>query len=301
MIGLSTCFFSQKNIHGQEILEQTKKLGCSYLELEYRISKEMFMEIKNYKHMYDIEIRSLHNFSFRPEEIPEEKADADFYNLSSMDIDERNQAISYTIQTIENANSIEAPYVVLHLGDTGQQKERDAFHHLANSTKWNPKEHIFFNDYSHERARLSQKSFDATRSSLDSLISIAEKENICLCIENRYYTHQIPNFEEIGTLLNEFKGAPIGVWLDFGHAYVQGLWGLPGLDDYIQQYDYAIKGIHLHDAKGSKDHLPPGQGDIHFEKHIQFLKKKVIILEINKRHSDGELQEGINIFNKIIQ
>ena len=51
-----------------------------------------------------------------------------------------------------------------------------------------------------------QKSLDSVLFSLDRLNREAEKKGVTLCIENRYYLHEIPSFDEIGSILNEFKG-----------------------------------------------------------------------------------------------
>ncbi len=293
-LGISTCFFSGKDLTGIEMLEKTASMGIGVLELEYRLSKDQFREILRNRNKFDISIISLHNNCYRPDEIPEDEVDADYFRLSSPDDEERNKAVYYTKKTIENASEADAEYVVLHLGDTGQPKLKKDFKALADSSEMIADGQRFIQDYLSKRNEIISGSLDGVKKSLEELLLYAERFSITLAVENRYYIYQIPDFQETGFLLSEFSGAPICFWLDIGHAYVKSLWGFPGIEDYFLAYREHIVGSHIHDVIGSRDHQPPGYGSINYQAYLDLFTSDIInILEINSRYNDIDMMNGI--------
>ena len=75
--------------------------------------------------------------------------------------------------------------------------------------------------------------------------------------ENRYYFQEIPDFDEIGIILNEFDGGRIRCWHDVGHAAVQENLGICTQKDLLEAYSDKIIGMHLHDVENLHDHLSP--------------------------------------------
>jgi sugar phosphate isomerase/epimerase len=47
-------------------------------------------------------------------------------------------------------------------------------------------------------------------------------------------------------------------------------------NDLLEAYSDEIIGIHLHDVRGHKDHLAPGQGGIDYQKIKPFLNSSII-------------------------
>ncbi len=62
----------------------------------------------------------------------------------------------------------------------------------------------------------------------------------------------------LGAIFDTFKGAPIGYWHDTGHAHANEILGLIPKNSLLQNYADQLIGIHLHDAIGLDDHIPPG-------------------------------------------
>ncbi len=299
-IGLSTCFFSNKGLTGNQILEKTASFGIDTLELEYRISRDIYREILAARDSFNISIKSLHNFCYRPDIVPETEADADYFRLSSTDDDERQMAVLYTKRTIENARDCGARYVVLHLGDTGQPKSKNMFKEIADEKVEVSVNDTFIREYSENRKRVIGKYLGNVVKSLDELLHYAERYGVTLAIENRYYIYQIPDYHEVGYLLDKFRGAPIGFWLDIGHAFVKSLWGCPGLDEYFYGYREHIIGSHIHDSLKSRDHQPPGFGTIDYSEYRDLFASEIVnILEINSRFSDEDLRDGIRYLQDI--
>jgi sugar phosphate isomerase/epimerase len=301
-LGISTCFFNNKEITAYEMMENTIQWGCNSLELEYRISREHFEIIKKNHQKYDLEIVSLHNFCYRPEHIPLSEADADYYRLSAHDEDERKKAVSYTLETIKNAAEIGAGYVVLHLGDSGQNKEKPQFQKLAARDMFtSPQSKEYLKQYRLERNTLAPAGMDSICKSLDEIIPFSERQSITLGIENRYYIHQYPDYEEMDLIFKKYSDAPLGLWLDFGHAQVKEVLGEHGIMDFLKRYKSKLLGCHIHDVKKIEDHLPPGKGDLNFISFKEYLKDDtVLILEIRSKHSNKDFIAGVDTIKKAL-
>lgn len=113
-----------------------------------------------------------------------------------------------------------------------------------------------------------------------------------LAIENRYYFREIPDFDEIGIILEEFRGGNVRYRHDVGDAVVQERLGMCRQRELLIAYADALVGIHLHDIKGLDDHFAPGQGEIRFEEISPFYKPHMTrILEIRPKVTKEELKK----------
>ena len=301
MIGISTCWWHNKTDNGEEIVREILQLGLESVELEYRLTESTYQQMKPHLQKH-LKVNSIHNFFPKPADLSGKRGSGDLFLLSSTDKDERQRAVQYTTRTIENAHDIEARAIILHLGRVditgvkptlserfhgGKRKEKDDLHEMEGQRQ--------------ERESRQRKNFDAVLRSLDVLNREAEKKDVFLGIENRYHFHEIPNFEEIGIILNEFQGGNIGYWHDVGHAAAQENMGLTPQTDLLDSYGDKLIGIHLHDAKGLDDHLPPGGGEVDFEKILSFLKPSHIkILEIHPKVDRKDLIEGVGYINELL-
>jgi sugar phosphate isomerase/epimerase len=137
-------------------------------------------------------------------------------------------------------------------------------------------------------------------SSLEKLLPEAERRGIRLGIENRYYFHEIPDFEEIGMILGRFRSENIGYWHDVGHAQVQEYTGIARQRELLEAYGDDLIGVHLHDADGLDDHLAPGQGDVDFGALRLFLRPTHIkILEVHPKVRKRNLIAGIRFIRAL--
>lgn len=295
MIGISTCWWHNRTDRGEEIVQDILQLGLECVELEYRITESIYQQMKPHLQKY-LKVQSIHNFFPRPDDVDSKRGGGDLFLLSSTDEDERQRAIQYTIRTIENAHDMGARAVILHLGRVdvpgmkptlseryqgGKRKDRGPLPPIEGRRL--------------ERETRQKENFDAVLRSLDVLNREAEKRGISLGVENRYHFHEIPNFEEIGIILKQFQGGKIYYWHDVGHATAQENMGFSRQADLLNTYGDDLIGIHLHDVRGLDDHLPPGSGEVNFEKILSFLKPSHIkILEIHPKVDRKDLIEGIN-------
>ena len=144
-----------------------------------------------------------------------------------------------------------------------------------------------------ERENKKQKYLDAVLRSLSELNKAAQERGILLGVENRFYSHEIPDFEEIGIILEEFKEGAVGYWHDVGHAVVQANLGLLSHEELLENYSSRLIGIHLHGVKGYEDHLAPG-GEENYDLIKRYLKPDTIkVMEPHPKVSREELKESL--------
>jgi sugar phosphate isomerase/epimerase len=274
VFGISTCWWLNRVDRGDEIVRGVLELGLQGIELEYRITETMYQQMKPL--LKDpLKVLTIHNYFPLPE--GHAKGSGDLFLLSSTDPDERSRAIKYSIRTIEHAHDLGAKVVILHLGRVDMP---------------NPKAEI--QEQRQARKAKHQKHLDAVLSSLDALSREAEKRDVLLGIENRYHFHEIPDFEEIGLILEHFQGGNIRYWHDVGHAGAQQNMGFVRQKDLLEAYSDNMAGIHLHDFTGLDDHFAPGQGEMKFEDLKPYLEPSHIkILEVHAKVDRQDLIKGI--------
>jgi sugar phosphate isomerase/epimerase len=301
MIGISTCWWYNRTDNGEEIVREILQLGLESVELEYRITESIYQQMKPHLQKH-LKVNSIHNYFPKPVDLSGKKGSGDLFLLSSTDKDERQRAVQYTIRTIEHAHDIEARAIILHLGRVGIPGVTPTLSERYHGGKRKEKEDIHrMEEQRQERESGQLKNFDAVLRSLDVLNREAERKDIFLGIENRYHFHEIPNFEEIGIILSEFQGGNIGYWHDVGHATAQENVGFTPQADLLDTYGDELLGIHLHDAKGLDDHLPPGSGEVNFEEILSFLKPSHIkVLEIHPKVDRKDLIEGIENIKSLL-
>ena len=295
MIGISTAWQSDRVNNGERLLAELEKTGLFGIELEYRVTRKMFLEMKPLLQKGPFTVQSIHNFFPLPDILPKSEASGDAFKFSSGDKDERKNGVKYTLKTLETANELEVGAVVLHLGNVPIKTDVRKLFELYNSKKLGEEEgQEFIETIKNERREKRQRPFDNVLSAMDRLLREAERLNVTLCIENRYFPHEIPDFEEIGIILKEFEGGKIAYWHDVGHASVQELMGFEEKNRLIKTYSDRIAGIHLHGAFGYNDHLAPNS-NIDFLHLAKYLKPDTIkIVETHYKVPLEELKEGID-------
>src|SRR6266581_2880068 len=115
MISFSTCWNSHRHTAGDKMLREIVDLGFDHVELGHGIRISLMPGIQE---MYDagrIKFSSLHNFCPLPVEVL--GASPDCYQFSSAYSKERERAVKQTFQTIDFAERLGAPFVVMHLGE----------------------------------------------------------------------------------------------------------------------------------------------------------------------------------------
>jgi sugar phosphate isomerase/epimerase len=298
MIGLSTAWRSGQIKDAKKLLSQFKEIGIKGLELDYRISEKTFREMLPLLKK-SFAILSIHNFFPIPDILEEGSGDA--FLLSSPDEEERKRAVKYTKKTIEIAQGLQAKAVVLHLGKVEMDSKTEKLFLLYGRGKISSSQgKRVIHKLKEERESKKQRYLDAALKSLEELNGFAQERGVLLGVENRFYSHEIPDFEEIGIILKKFKGGAIRYWHDVGHAVVQEKLGLLSHRELLENYSPYLVGIHLHGVRGCKDHLAPGEGEVDYKLIKRHLKPQTIkVMEPHPKVSKEELKRGLAFLKSI--
>ncbi|OGP91768.1 MAG: hypothetical protein A2Z19_04580 [Deltaproteobacteria bacterium RBG_16_54_18] len=299
MIGLSTVWTSAAARSGESLLQPILDAGITAVELEYRITPQLYHELLPIIRGQAIRVLSIHNYFPLPEGVPSEQASGDYFSLASLNREERQQGVTSTIRTLETAHELEARAVVLHLGRVETELPKDGLQQLYREGRWDDEGQALLTREREERARHRAPHLDAVLFSLDTLSKRAEQLGVILGIENRFYLREIPDKEEVGIILDRFQGSPIGYWHDTGHAAAFETLGICSHEELLRLYSPALVGTHLHDARGIDDHRPPGQGEIDFAMVRRYLPDNAIkIMEIRQRATGQEVRDALAFLKK---
>jgi len=295
MLALSTSWQSGESTTAEEMLAALTKPGINGIELSYSISQRLYQQMMKALQHSGLKVVSVHNYFPIPSARSDSKGSGDLFLLSSSDNEERQNAIRFTIRSIEHAGELGAAAVVLHCGVVEMHHEMQVLYRFFSSNRLDSKEaQAFIRKKLAERDRHKPEHLENLLYSLDRLLPVAEKQGVLLGLENRYHYHELPGLDDFGAIFANFKGTPIGYWHDTGHAHANETLGLIPKNFLLQTYGNRLIGIHLHDAVGLDDHLPPGAGEIDFQALKPYLKSDTIkVIELKPGIPAAEVLEGI--------
>src|SRR5436190_13556665 len=116
MISFSTCWNSRRHTSGDAMLREIKtKLGFDLIELDHGIRMPLMPGIQRMFDTREIRFSSLHNFCLLSDEAT--VASPGCYKFSAASVEERERAVTQACQAIDLAGQLNAPFVVLHLGE----------------------------------------------------------------------------------------------------------------------------------------------------------------------------------------
>ena len=280
MLAISTLWNALKQQDGATLFDELNNLGFEVLELSRHLTPDQVEQLKPY--LRENPPCSIHNFCPILPGTSQVAAEQDKISLSSLNTDERLEAVRRTVQTMELAVELEAPIVVLHLGEVDTydrsylmrdlynygEREFEAFDgKVTEATEW--------------RKRKETRHQDVVLRSLDELNEFALKMGLYIAIENRPHYYQIPNFDEVELFFEEFYGSPMRYWHDIGHAALQEKLGVCWAHRWIEQYAEYLIGVNLHDLQALEAYHPPGTGDLEWDELFKQIPSDVLkVLEI---------------------
>ena len=303
MIALSTSWKSRDCRDGEAMIQAVVEAGFHGIELDYRIGMPVFQQIVPALERSALKVVSIHNYFPIPPIIPHSKGSGDLFLLSHPDKEERLEAIKWSIKTIERASELEAYAVVLHCGRVEMVHEMEKLREYFNTGRIDSDEARAFIDRKlQDRDRIKPKFMDSLLYSIDRLITIAEKQNIILGLENRYHYYELPGPDDFEILFSEFKGGTLGYWHDTGHAHANERLGILPDGEMLRRYSDHLVGIHLHDAIGLDDHLAPGKGEIDFETLRPFLGMNIpAVLELKPATPNADVSGGFRFVRQLTE
>jgi hypothetical protein len=113
-----------------------------------------------------------------------------------------------------------------------------------------------------DRMRASGHALDLARFGLDPLLDHAASSGLTLALANRARWFEVPDDAELGVLLEDFRGAPLGAWFDAAAGHAREALGFGRVADWLGAHGKRTAGAFLGDACGLRGGLPWGRGEM---------------------------------------
>ena len=141
MIAFSTCWNSSRHTNGEDMLKEIRdELGFTHIELGHGTRISLMPGIQKMHERGEVTFSSLHNFCPLPVEVTH--ASPDCYKFSANNARERARAVKQTLQTIDFAERLGAPFIVLHCGDVPMNPITDELLRMAENGQLLSREYV---------------------------------------------------------------------------------------------------------------------------------------------------------------
>ena len=293
MYSLSTCWNAHRHTDGRALLREIRELGFEYAELSHGTRISQMPGILDAVGAGEIKISSLHNFCPLPMGV--NYSAPNLYQFSAERPRERELAVRYTLKTLEFAERVKAPLVVLHLGSiemkdyTGKLKDM-----LGRGEKDTPKYERLCAELSEKREAKKVKFVERTYETLRKILPEAESRGIKLGVENREALEEIPFESDFMFFFREFTSPSIAYWHDTGHAQIKENLGFIHHALHLESLADRLAGFHIHDVQfPALDHCAPGSGTVDFAALKPMIKPRHIkVFEFSPLLTVEEVKSG---------
>ena len=300
MLSFSTCWNSSRHTAGDAMLREIKtKLGFELIELGHGIRISLMPGIQKMYDAGEVRFSSLHNFCPLPVEVM--GASPDCYTFSSSSPRERERAVRQTMQTIDFAERLGAPFVVLHLGRVPIKPVTDPLIALVKAGEIYSRKYVRRKvEAVARREAAAPVSLENVKECLKPIMEHAAAKNIRLGIEGRRGYEEIPSEREIPPLLDELASAQVGYWHDFGHIQIKENLGFVDHAEWLRAIGPRTFGCHVQDCVWpAQDHQPPFAGDVDLEKLVPLLPAACLFVwEMSPRKTVEEIRRSITLWQE---
>jgi sugar phosphate isomerase/epimerase len=251
--------------------EIKSKLGFYLIELGQGIRVPLVPGIQKMFDAGEIRVSSLHNFCPLPAEAA--PASPNCYKFSALSASGRDAAVTRTLRTIDFAAQLDAPFVVLHLGQVDMSPITDRLIAMAKAGKYLSREYVRMKIVAVlEREKIAPASLQRVKDCLGRIIEYAASKNVRIGLEARRDYEQIPTERELAELLEEMNSPHLGYWHDFGHSQIKENLGFIDHAEWLRAIGPRAFGCHVQDCIWpARDHQPPFTGGVNFEKLVPLL------------------------------
>jgi sugar phosphate isomerase/epimerase len=299
VIAFSTCWNSARHTAGDKMLRQILNLGFEYIELGHGIRISLMPGIQELYDAGKVKFSSLHNFCPLPVEIT--GASPDCYQFSSAYGKERERAVKQTLQTIDFAERLGAPFVVMHLGEVSMRPVTDLLIKMAKNGG------LLSRKYVREKIRAVKKREGAAplylprvKDCLRRIVDYAATKNVKLGLEGRRGYEEIPSERELPALLEELNAPHVGYWHDFGHIQIKHNLGFLDHEEWLREIGPRTIGCHVQDCIWpAQDHQPPFSGDVDLAKLVPLLPRDCVwVWEMSSRKNAAEIRRSRELWEE---
>jgi len=300
MIAFSTCWNSGRHTAGDEMLREIKdELGFDLIELGHGIRISLIPGIQKMFDAGEVRFSSLHNFCPLPVEVM--VASPDCFRFSAAYPEERERAVRQTFQTIDFAERLGAPFVVLHLGEVNMQPITDPLIDLAKTGKYLSRKYVDLKVKAvQKREKIGPNYLQRVKDCLRRIIERAALKNIRLGVESRRGYEEIPTEREFPALLDEMNSPQIGYWHDFGHVQIKENLAFLDHAEWLGAIGPRTFGCHVQDCIWpAQDHQPPFAGDVDLEKLVPLLPANCLFVwEMSPRITADKIRHSVQVWKQ---
>ncbi len=279
--------------------EIKNQLGFDLIELGHGIRISLMPGIQK---MFDaglVRFSSLHNFCPLPVEVL--SASPDCYTFSARTAEERDRAVKQTLQTIDFAARLQAPFVVLHCGRVPISPVSEPLIALAKAGKMYSREYVKRKVNAVAKREANAPVYlERVKECLKPIIEHAAAKNVRLGIEGRRGYEEIPSERELPALLDELASQQVGYWHDMGHIQIKENLGFLDHAAWLETIGPRTLGCHLQDCIWpAQDHQPPFAGDIDLQRLIPLLPPDCLFVwEMSPRKTADEIRHSVILWKE---
>jgi sugar phosphate isomerase/epimerase len=300
MISFSTCWNSKRHTSGDTMLREIKtKLGFDLIELDHGIRMSLIPGIQKMFDTGEVRFSSLHNFC--PLRAEATEASPDCYRFSAVSSKERERAVTQAFQAIDLAGQLNAPFVVLHLGQVNMPPITDRLIAMAKAGEYLSRNYVKLKiKVVQERERDSPQYLQHVKDCLRRVIEYAGSKGVRLGIESRRAYEEIPTERELGKLLGEMNSPQLGYWHDFGHSQIKENLGFVDHAEWLRAVGPRTFGCHVHDCiwPAREDQLP-FTGGVDFEKLVPLLPTNCLFVwEMNANKTADAIRQSVQMWKE---
>ena len=247
------------------------ELGFDLIELGHGTRLSLVPGIQKMFDAGEVRFSSLHNFCPLPVEVM--VASPDCYKFSAVSPEERERAVKQTLQTIDFAARLNAPFVVLHLGEVNMSPITDQLIELAKTGRYLSRKYVRLKIAAvQKREKIALRYLQRVKDCLRRVIEHAASKNVRIALEGRRGYEEIPTERELPGLLEEMECEQVGYWHDFGHLQIKENLGFIDHAEWLRLIGARAFGCHVQDCVWpAKDHEAPFTAAVNFEKLVPLL------------------------------
>jgi len=276
------------------MLREIRELGFEYAELSHGTRISLVPGILEAVEAGEIKISSLHNFCPLPMGV--NNSAPNLFQFSAERPRERELAERYTLKTLELAERVKAPLIVLHLGSVEMKNYTDKLLEMvARGEKETVKYEKLCAELDEKREAKKGPFLERTKELLKRLLPEAESRGVTLGVENRQAVEELPFESDFQFLFRELPSSRLTYWHDTGHAQIKENLGFIFHQMHLESMRDRLFGFHIHDVQyPGRDHCAPGTGTIDFVGLKKWVRPEHIkVFEFSPSLTVDELKRGI--------
>jgi sugar phosphate isomerase/epimerase len=275
------------------------ELGFDLIELGHGIRLSLMPGIQKMFDSGQVRFTSLHNFCPLPVEVM--VASPDCYQLSAVSSEERERAVRQTFQTVDFAERLGAPFVVLHLGQVKMRPITDQLIQITKGGKHFSRGYVRAKLKAVEtRERRAPGYLQRVKDCLRRIVEHAASKNVRIALESRRGYEEIPSERELPSLLEELNSGQVGYWHDFGHSQIKENLGFIDHAEWLGAVGSRAFGSHVQDCVWpAKDHEAPFTGGIDFDKLVPLLPTNCLFVwEMSPNKTAEAIRQSVRIWKE---